>query len=281
MNLTAQVEQALQQPVRHLSPRPGGDAAQAYTLELEDGRQAFVKTVSTGAPFPVEAEGLRLLNTESGVRVPDVLTFGDQFLVLELLQFGSPGPEFQEELGRRLALTHQTCRADGYGFTADHWIGATPQKNTPTVPYRPDAWAEFWWTHRLEPMFQRLNTPSLHAQASRLEARLSSLIGPVDERPSLIHGDLWSGNRAADANGAPVMFDPAPSYSHREAELGMCRMFGGFPAAFYRAYEEQFPLAEGWRERQNLYMLYHMLNHAVLFGSGYLQQADQILRSYV
>lgn len=259
----------------------GGDAASAYVCTSESGKTYFVKTVSSGAPFAMEALGLRRLKTDTGVRVPDVTHASESFLILEHLRFGSPGKAFQEQLGRQLALTHQQCRCGAYGFDEDHFIGKTPQKNTPQISWTPGAWQEFWWTHRLEPMIRRLHTPELDALGSALEKQLPSLIGPVSEKPCLIHGDLWSGNVAADEEGLPVMFDPAPSYSHREAELGMTRLFGGFTAAFYAAYHETFPLEDGWQDRQDLYMLYHVLNHAVLFGSSYLRQAHSICKTYV
>jgi fructosamine-3-kinase len=281
MNLKEQLEESLGETIQTLLPRPGGDAASAFTCTLQNGQSYFVKTVPSGSPFHMEALGLTLLHTSEGIRVPKVIAVGDSFLVLELLTFGPEGPGFQEELGRRLAITHHSCRSEAYGFQKDHWIGATPQKNTPRVPYTPESWSEFWWTHRMEPMVQRLQHPEILRRVSRLQSRLPDLLGPCSETPCLIHGDLWSGNRAADQRGTPVMFDPAPSYSHREAELGMCRMFGGFTETFYRAYDETFPLEEGWRDRQEIYMLYHVLNHAVLFGSGYLRQAIGILSRYV
>jgi fructosamine-3-kinase len=279
--MKAQLEQILGTRVSSLTPLSGGDAAAAFKCATAEGESFFVKTVSSGNPFRMEARGLQLLRTEDGIRVPEVVGLTDTLLVQEWLTFGSPGRGFQEEMGRRLALTHQQCRRDVYGFEEDHILGKTPQKNLPQLPARPGTWAEFWWSHRLEPMLQRLQDPDLASLGRALEARLPELLGPVTEAPSLIHGDLWSGNTAADDQGHPVIFDPAPSYSHHEAELGMTKLFGGFTPAFYSAYHECFPLQEGWQDRQDLYMLYHVLNHAVLFGSAYRSQAHALLRRYV
>ena len=275
-----QLEEALGCEVTDLHSRPGGDAAQAFEGTTSDGTRFFAKTVSSGSPFFLEALGLERLTCADGVRVPEVLAVTDQLLVLERIAFGSPGPGYQEELGRRLALTHNAGRHDAFGFDEDHWIGATPQKNLPWLPDAPGAAAEFWWSHRLEPMLRRLDHPQLNQLGDALCKNLADLFSPLEEPPCLIHGDLWSGNVGADQDGAPVMFDPAPSYSPREAELGMTKMFGGFTPAFYEAYDKVFPLKEGWRERQNLFMLYHVLNHAVLFGGGYLGQAVTLMQSY-
>lgn len=275
------LEDALGERVRSLTPLSGGDAARAFCCTLENDRRLFVKTVDSGAPFEMEALGLKRLKTENGIRVPDVVAIGTTFLALSYISFGSRGTRFQEELGHRLALTHRACRKEAYGFDQDHVIGKTPQKNLPWSPCQPHAWAEFWWTHRLEPMLRRLDEEPLNQLGRSLEPRLQKLLGPTSEKACLIHGDLWSGNVAADEQGHPVIFDPAPSYSHREAEFGMTALFGGFTTDFMSAYHDTFPLAEGWQERQDLYTLYHVLNHAVLFGSGYRRQAVTILEHYV
>ncbi|MGA0333502.1 MAG: fructosamine kinase family protein [Kiritimatiellia bacterium] len=255
----------------------GGDAAQAWRIDVENGRKFFLKTASSPGSFAVEAEGLNLFSSVDGLRVPQVVDVGRNHLLLEWIDFGPPARNFQEALGQLLAKTHRELRSDFYGFTQDHTLGRTPQKNLPQVPAHPGSWAEFWWTHRLEPMVKRLNCPEISRLAVSLARRLPERITDPYGKPSLLHGDLWSGNTAADGKGMPVLFDPAPSYGHPEADLAMTRLFGGFDAAFYRSYLEQNPLEDAWESRQDLYMLYHVLNHAVLFGGGYLQQAERIL----
>ena len=281
MQLHAELETLLGCNITELRPRADGDAAQAFDVLTADGTTLFCKTVSSGSPFFMEARGLELLKTSGGVRVPEVIAVNERFLVLERITFGTPANGFQEELGRRLALTHQALPHNAFGFEDDHWIGATPQQNLPWVPFRPGARAEFFWTHRLAPMLERLDDPTLLQAGHTLEGRLPELLAPAEEKPCLIHGDLWSGNVGADQTGHPVIFDPAPAYAPREAELGMTKLFGGFSPAFYASYHETFPLKEGWQERQDLFMLYHVLNHAVLFGGGYRGQALALMKRYV
>lgn len=283
MNLTelkSRVESELGVAVEKTRTAGGGDAARAMVLVTADGERLFAKTVSSGAPFPMEALGLRRMRVDGGVRVPEVRHVEDQLLVLECVEFGPPGPDFQETLGRKLARTHRESHS-AYGFDADHFIGVTPQKNRPWVADAAGAWAEFWWTHRLQPMLRRLTDDRLRRRVAALEPRIPGMIGSSAETPRLLHGDLWSGNVAADAAGQPVMYDPAPYYGHREADLAMTRMFGGFTPGFYQAYHEAAPLPEGWRERLDFYMLYHVLNHQAIFGSGYAGQAERILDTFL
>lgn len=278
-SLRHRLENQLDQALTRWTPTGGGDAAQTYRAELRDGTRLFVKVAKTGAPFTMEALGLRRMRETGTVRVPDVLHVDDDCLVLEWIDFGHPSPDFQTQLGHGLARMHHTVD-DAYGFEGDHAIGLSPQKNLPRVPAGPGTWAEFWWTHRLEPMLRRL--PSKEAKPFLpLENKVLPLLSDTGETPSLLHGDLWSGNAAPDAHGAPVLFDPAPYYGHPEADLGMTRMFGGFTADFYRAYQEIRPLVEGWQERLDLYKLYHVLNHWILFGSGYRSQALDILHAHL
>lgn len=247
---------------------------------MENGTLYFAKTVSGNSAFEMEALGLQELRCQGGVRVPDVIAVQPALLILEWIEHSTPTPDYQTRLGEQLATTHLSRTHDHYGFDQDHVIGATPQKNQPWVPAESGAWAGFWWTHRLEPMFRRLNSPDLIKKGLALSDKLPFLLGDPDEPASLLHGDLWSGNIAADSQGQPVMFDPAPYYGYREAELGMTRLFGGFTRDFYQAYTRTAPLPEGWEDRLDLYTLYHVLNHAVLFGAPYHQQADRLLSLY-
>ena len=278
-SLQDHIEQSLGQRPARWRACAGGDSARAFRGELEDGTRIFVKAAHTGAPFAMEALGLHRMRDANALRVPRVLHADSECLVLEWIDFASPANDFQSRLGTGLARLHNTV-SDAYGFDGDHAIGMSPQKNLPRVSAGPDAWADFWWTHRLEPMIRRL--PSEEARRFRaLEPRLPDLVSDTGETPSLLHGDLWSGNVAADAEGNPVLFDPAPYYGHPEADLGMTRMFGGFTEDFYRAYVDTRPLVEGWRDRLGLYMLYHVLNHWILFGTGYRARALDLLHDYL
>jgi protein-ribulosamine 3-kinase len=154
-----------------------------------------------------------------------------------------------------------------FGWAHDNYIGATPQQNGWC-----DDWAEFWYERRLKPQLDMAR-----ASGFALPDVPSSLLKGHQPQPTLLHGDLWSGNAGFTAQG-PVVFDPAVYYGDREADLAMTELFGGFPKAFYRAYDEAFPLAEGYERRKHLYNLYHLLNHLNLFGSGYLGQVKSSLR---
>ncbi len=268
---------------RVLDARPlrGGDIAQASLLDLSDGRQLFYKTAE-GAMFPAEAQGLRALSQAGCIRVPSVIAVADDFLALEAIRTAARGPGFFEDFGRQLARLHRHS-APCFGFDGDNFIGATPQPN-PRVPAGPGVWATWYWEHRL--LFQ-LRLAERSGRASRslcrtmaaLEAHVPALLAGTDEPPSLLHGDLWAGNYLVDDRGAPVLIDPAVHWGHREAELGMTLLFGGFGPGFYAAYEREWPLPRGWRQRVPLYQLYHLLNHLNLFGGGYAHQAEDAAQS--
>lgn len=269
-------------PLR-LEPLAGGCINRAARVELA-GRACFVKWNDHDLPgqFAVEAAGLEALRA-SGTRlvVPGVVLARDagpgrSFLVLELVPAGRPGPALDEALGRGLAELHRASDPRGFGFERDGYCGATPQPNgwLPT-------WADFYRQRRLLPQARLARSRGLDdgGLLDRLAARLDGLVGDP-EPPALIHGDLWSGNQYADRDGRPVLVDPAAYYGHREAELGMMELFGGFSPRVYDAYHEAFPLGPGWRERVPLYSLYHVLNHWNLFGGGYGQQALRLARRY-
>ncbi|MCC5843873.1 MAG: fructosamine kinase family protein [Verrucomicrobia bacterium] len=263
-----------------ITPAGGGCIATASRIDLTDGRRVFVKQMSGPDPFAAEALGLKHLKVPGGVRVPEVLHVEPGVLFLEWIDLSSAPRHAQKEsqrrLGEQLAQTHRK-EDSAYGFPLDHVIGSTPQANLPRVPARPGAWPDFWWTHRLEPMIRRLPS-NLRTGFMPLESRVHPLLDGTEESPRILHGDLWSGNAAFDPDGCPVIFDPAPYYGHREADLAMTRMFGGFTRDFYDAYTAAAPLPDGWDVRLDFYMLYHVLNHLILFGNAYLAQARSLLR---
>jgi len=266
----------------------GGPTKKTETTEqAEPAGELFVKS-NTGAEaaamFDTEAEGLRALAAPGAIRVPrDPLpgTAGDlSFLAMEAIPTGRPGTGFFGDFGRRFARLHRATRGTRCGFDRDNFIGSTPQPNGWM-----DDWVELFRTRRLG--FQidlarerGLSDPELDRLMDRLLDRLDEWIDLPDEPTCLLHGDLWSGNYLADSHGEPVLVDPAVYYGHREADLAMTELFGGFPPAFYRAYEEEWPLPSGSSERRRLYQLYHLLNHLNLFGGGYRDQAIAIARRF-
>jgi protein-ribulosamine 3-kinase len=268
-----------------LEPRPassvhGGCINDCYRWESREG-SLFVK-VATAASLPMfeaEAAGLSELAGAEAVRVPRVLATGaaesHAYLALEWIDIGTSSTRTQAQLGEQLAQQHR-AHSEKFGWTRDNTIGSTPQINTLT-----DDWVTFFREHRLR--FQ-LDLACRNGHATRLRERGERLLERMEElfadhrpAPSLLHGDLWGGNFAADSNGAPVIFDPAVYYGDREADLAMTRLFGGFSSQFYAAYEAAWPLPEGAAERTSLYNLYHVLNHVNLFGGSYLRQAEGII----
>ena len=253
-----------EQPVR------GGCIHQCYRAALA-GRPVFLKLNEAryADAFAAEADGLRALR-RAGARAPEPVGHGvaggEAYLLMEWLEIGSRG-DFAA-LGTMLAATHR-AHSDRYGWPRDNYIGSTLQENAPCA-----GWAEFWRHRRLEPQL---------ALASRNGYRLEAppvwrLLEGHKPAPSLVHGDLWSGNAGFLADGAPVLFDPAVYYGDREADVAMTELFGGFPEEFYEAYDECWPLESGYAVRKHLYNLYHLLNHLNLFGGGYLVQVRATLR---
>ena len=192
---------------------------------------------------------------------------------------------FFEGFGRQFACLHR-FRGLACGFDHDNYIGSTPQLNQPLPGATGDGsdWPGFFIERRLR--FQaRLALENGHGDTLvRLlddsESLLEDLLSCAVEAPCILHGDLWSGNYITDDAGEPCLIDPAAYFGHREADLAMTRLFGGFAPGFYAAYQEEFPLAEGHEERLPMYQLYHLLNHLNLFGSGYYAQSERILRHY-
>ncbi len=265
----------------------GGDINDAFELELNSGMRVFLKT-NPSAPasmFPAEAHGLEWLRSAQALRVPEVLAVSNGradepcFLVLELLSPGTPRSNFDARLGQGLAQLHR-FGASRFGLERDNFIGSLPQRNQAH-----DSWAEFFWSERLEPQLERAvaagqATSRLRAGFERLASRLKQLVGP-EEPIARLHGDLWGGNLHVDDSGAPCLIDPAAYGGHREVDLAMMRLFGGFNESVFRAYHEAWPLSPGSAERIALYQLYPLMVHVNLFGGGYVESVEQNLARYV
>ncbi len=256
----------------------GGCIHNALVLE-DDRRQFFVKhnSVSRRAMFEAEAEGLQALESNNSLRVPHVIAVGhsadDAYIVLEYLDLGHSS-ERPDLLGIGLATLHRQT-GDQYGWAHDNFIGSTPQHNA----FNRD-WAAFWRDTRLAAQYHLAETNGyrgrLMSQGEKLLADLPVFFRDYRPQASLVHGDLWSGNYAYDTSGRPVIFDPAVYYGDRETDIAMTELFGGFPASFYAAYRDAWPLDAGYRVRRGLYNLYHVLNHLNLFGGGYGAQAERM-----
>lgn len=268
-------------------PVGGGDISRAARARLADGRQVLVKWRS-GPPsglFTAERRGLELLRSAEALRVPAVLAHTEAvgdcpgFIVMEWLGRGADTAEAAAALGRGLAAMHRVT-ATTFGLEYDNFIGANPQPNRSTGD-----WVSFFREQRLGFQMElargKGHLPSERARRlERLLARLEAWL-PTDPPASLLHGDLWGGNWLVTASGEPALIDPAAYYGHREAELAFTELFGGFPATFYAAYNQAWPLDSSYEERKALYNLYHLLNHLNLFGESYGGSVDAVLRRYV
>jgi fructosamine-3-kinase len=270
-----------------ISSRPvgGGCISNGTRLKTASGTTFFLKT-NLNAPtdmFASEAEGLQELRAPGGVPVsggpalPEPFLWGQDFLLLEDLNPAPRREDYWPEFGRRLAALHNHTRPL-FGFHHDNYIGRTPQPN-PWTESGYDFFAEqrLLFQARLAHRRGLLSREDL-GRANRLAARLPDLI-PA-QPASLVHGDLWSGNAMTDSQGGPALIDPAAYYGWAEADLAMTALFGAFPEAFYRGYQEVHPLALDYRERFPIYNLYHNLNHLNLFGGGYLGEVTSILRRF-
>ena len=261
-------------------PRGGGCINETLVLEGR-GDRYFLKLNSPDRVemFEAERDGLQALAECGAVRVPRPLVAGGHaeasFLVMEYVDMR--GDDDPAVFGEQLARMHH-CQADRFGWHRDNTIGSTPQHNEWS-----DDWIAFWREFRLG---YQLNLAerngyggSLVDAGQRLLESFPALFADHHPEPSLLHGDLWGGNYAADERGQPLIFDPAVYYGDREADLAMTELFGGFPRRFYQVYEDHYPLDPGYDARKRLYNLYHVLNHLNMFGGGYAGQSERLIDS--
>jgi len=266
------------------SPVGGGSISEAFVLS-GGGRQYFVKSnrAELVTMFEAEAAGLAEILGTGSIRAPRPVccgTAGDSsYLVLEYIPFSSARGETQERLGEQLALMHRHT-SPHFGWSRDNTIGSTPQPNT-----QANDWVAFLRDERLGFQLQLAAERGAPGRLLEAGAELLTLLPafftthhPV---PSLLHGDLWGGNWAADDAGRPVIFDPAVYYGDREADLAMTELFGGFNDRFYQSYRHAWPYDAGFSTRKVLYNLYHVLNHYNLFGGGYAAQAEDMIHRLI
>ena len=273
------------------TPVGGGDINDSSLLELSDGKKLFMKanSLKNAAFFEAEQHGIEAIESTGAIKVPKLLFRGADkeqgfsFLVMECINGGSRVSDFWEEFGHSLAGMHLADTGgfvnDGkFGFYEDNFIGASPQINSGR-----DTWIDFFRECRLEVQFEwavRYFDGDTKKQILKFLDKLPEyLIEP--EKPSLLHGDLWSGNYMVGDDGKAWLIDPAVYVGHAEADLAMTELFGRFPDRFYEAYSEVNPIAPGYRERRDIYNLYHLLNHLNLFGPAYLSGVVSTVLKYV
>jgi fructosamine-3-kinase len=280
--ISAAIHATTQRPFEVVSATSigGGSINEALRLEGKDGAYYFLK-LNAAQHYPMfvaEAAGLNSIDATATLRVPRPITYGisgaQSFLVLEYLELSACGDA--RLLGEQLAALHRKQSAQ-FGFAQANFIGTTPQPNA-----WKDNWIEFWREQRLGFQLhlatQNGYASQLQTLGEKLQDALPTLFTGYTPVPSLLHGDLWSGNHAFLDDGTPTIFDPAAYYGDRECDIAMTELFGGYPASFYAAYRAAWPLDAGYVVRRDLYNLYHILNHANLFGGSYVQQARETLQ---
>ena len=269
--VAAEIEATLEQNSEEVTRLGGGCISPAARLQTDTGASWFVKWTERGKGRMLAAEAFALERiAETGtIRVPAVQAYGSQWLLLEWLKPATPGVQAWSDFGRALAALHRV-RAQDFGWPEANFIGTLPQQNQQS-----DNWPEFWRSQRLEPQLSHASDAGLLGrkdvdQFQQLFAMLDQLLQVAhDVGASLLHGDLWGGNAHATAAGIAAI-DPSSYYGHREVDLAMAQLFGGFPARFRSAYDEAWPLKrDGFARRQAIYQLYYLLVHVNLFGGSY------------
>ena len=265
-----------------------GGGCIANASRIEAGSETYFLKWSREAAahtFVPEAAGLRALREgASAVHVPQPIAAqgpendGPGFLLIQWIESGRKNSSFWQDFGGGLADMHRHT-ADRYGFETDNYIGRLPQENEWL-----DDWPSFFITRRLEPQVRMAKENGRWSETWQqhfdgLRDRMSELL-PARPEASILHGDLWGGNFLVAEDGGAALVDPAAYYGHREADLGMTRLFGGFDGTFYDAYKEAWPLEPGYEERLDIYNLYHLINHLNHFGSGYAGGVNRILTRF-
>lgn len=274
------LEQILNEKIVSQSFSSGGCIANSVVVKTISGKEYFVKQYENPAINKTEANGLKELKSSNTIRVPEVIFYDDSYLIIEYIKSSTKARDFSELFGRKFATLHKYTSGK-FGFYENNFIGSTPQINLPNY----SDWKTFYWENRLLYQFKLAEKngyvdSDFMKKFSELENKIEQILSH-EVQPSLLHGDLWSGNYIVDEKGEPCLIDPAVYYGDREADLAMTKIFGGFDSYFYAAYNESFPLPDGWQERENIYKLYHILNHLNLFGSSYLFQSMALMKFYL
>lgn len=278
-----EAERQLKSEIVHKSRLGGGDFAEAYQASLADGRTVFIKTHNSPPPgfFTTEAVGLGWLRACDRVNVPEVLGVSDEhpFLALEWVEIGGGHNLTEENFGRELALLHRSGFAT-FGRPDKRTTGSQAVPNETCA-----SWPEFYASQRLLPLAklahkeQALSSKCI-TMLEKISAKLEEF-GAADESPSLLHGDLWAGNRVVDTRGNSWLIDPAAHGGHREFDIAMMQLFGGYGQECIAAYNESYPLQSGWQDRIALHQLAPLAVHAIKFGGSYRSATQNALLKYI
>jgi fructosamine-3-kinase len=282
--ITTKISRAAPVAITGFTPAHGGCINHGCTVHTTNG-DFFLKWNTTSrlnGMFEAEARGLELLRATRAIHVPEVKDTGHageyQYLLLENIPQEIARGDYWEVLGRQLAQLHRVHHSQ-YGLDHNNYIGSIPQSNDP----RP-SWREFFVSRRLRPLLEQALQKNLapsqwRDKFDRLFGKLESLL--PEEAASLVHGDLWQGNVIVNTLGAPCLIDPAVYYGHREIDLAMTKLFGDFDQSFYDSYNEEYALLPGASERFEIYNLYPLLVHLLLFGTTYVAPIQSTLKAFV
>ena len=278
--------QALNQSFSIESVVAQGGGSINETYQIKNALLPLFLKINSASKYPEmfdkEAEGLMALASTNTLLIPKPIVAGvindSSYLVMSMIQSGSPGLDFWDDFGKKLADLHKVS-VNYFGFESDNYIGSLKQSNN-----KLESWPEFFVQERLEPLVKiAYDSGRIDAQVSGGFEKLYTLLLDYfpKEPASLLHGDLWSGNFMADENGFPVIYDPAVYYGHREMDIAMSKLFGGFEPEFYAHYNEHYPMENGWQNRMEVCNLYPLMVHVILFGGAYAQDVQSILRRMV
>ena len=284
--IKTKIENALNSKITGSQSLAGGCISNAYKINTDTGENYFLKYNPSlkSDMFIKEAHGLLELNKAGVIKIPDVICYNKDYILLELIVTGNKQNKFSEDFGRKFALLHKFT-SEFYGFYEDNYIGSNPQQNIPEENEK-HGWTKFFFNKRILFQLQLAeetgnSTSELRKAIAALENKIDEIVVDNEEKPSLLHGDLWGGNYLINTKGYACLIDPAVYYGNREADLAMTKLFGGFDSRFYEAYNEAFPLPDGYTYRENIYKLYHVLNHFNLFGGGYYSQVMSLISYYI
>lgn len=282
MKIKEKLESILNEDILNFSSISGGCIGDSQIV-LTKSNKYFLKTYPNNRSklLQCEANGLAEINKTNSIKTPKVIDVNNDFLLLEFVEEGRKNSQTMSDFGIELAIMHKHT-SESFGFYEDNFIGANIQKNINLK----NNWVEFYWEERLVFQYKLAEKngytdSDFRSRFNKLSKNINSILNDSIENPSLIHGDLWSGNYLVDNNSKVVLIDPAVYYGHREAELGMTLLFGGFSSDFYNAYDEEFPLEKNWKYRIDLYKLYHLMNHLNLFGNSYYSQVQSAINKYI
>ncbi|MDC1105255.1 fructosamine kinase family protein [Prolixibacteraceae bacterium] len=281
-----QIEEWAEEPIQSMSHQHIGHFTETAVIQFRPDVQYFLKySTHDEVDVGVEVRGLRTLGYLSNVNTPKISFSGDRFILMDYIAKNRVGYNFFYDFGAQVAMMHRIT-GDEFGLSYNNYIGPNLQSNVSTKE-EARSWTTFFWNKRLLPQFELADRNGLidggfSKSFQKLKEVYPMILLPIEnEAPSLLHGDLWSGNYLVGSDGDPVLIDPAIYYGHREADLAMTSLFGGFEADFYKGYHDTYPLPSDWDERQNIYMLYHMLNHMNIYGEEYKAQAMGLMNYYI